>query len=164
VHALLGDVAGVGTGIVTAGIRVRAAAVNIFPDVSGPCVLALGCNVAVVGTGHATAGILGRTAAVDGRAAAMDVFADICGPCAPTLGCTRRTAVQKFANWSGDACMLAMSLRWAKLRWRCGGIVLTCVRLCLAVVWVSQLSGVCGGVVNASRCNEICFKCKLLMR
>jgi len=94
----LGDVAGVGTGIAAAGIRVRVLAVDIFADICGPCALVLGCDVAGVGTGNATAGILGCAAAVDGRAAALDVFADICGPCALTLGCTRQTAVQKFAN------------------------------------------------------------------
>jgi len=96
VHALLGDVAGVGTGIAAAGIRVRAAAVNIFADVCGPCALALGCEVVGDGTGNATAGILGR--AVDGRVAVVEVFADISVPCALTLGCTRQTSVQKIAN------------------------------------------------------------------
>ena len=59
--------------------------------------------------------------------------------------------------------MLALSLHWAKLRQMCGGIAHACVRLYLAVVWVSQL-GVCGGVMNASRCNELCFECELLLR
>ena len=97
-RALLGDVAGVGTGIAAAGIRVRAAAVDIFAKVCGPCTLELGCDVAGVVTGNATVGILGRATAVDGSAAAVDVFADLCGPCALTLGCTRQMVVQKFAN------------------------------------------------------------------
>jgi len=59
--------------------------------------------------------------------------------------------------------MRALSLRGVKLRQICGGVAHACVQLCLAVVWVSQLD-VCGGVVNASCCDEICFKCKLLMR
>ena len=94
VHALLGDVAGAGTGITTAGICGRAVAVDIFAE--GPCALALGCDVTGVGTGNATAGILGR--AVDGRVAVVEVFADISVPCALTLGCTRQTSVQKIAN------------------------------------------------------------------
>jgi len=59
--------------------------------------------------------------------------------------------------------MLALSLRWAKLSRMCGGIAHACVRFYLAVVWVSQL-GVCGDVMNASRCNEICFECEPLLR
>jgi len=69
-------------------------------------------DVAGIGTGNVAAGIHGRTTAVD-------VFANVCGPCAFALGCMRRTAVQEFADWSRDLCMLALSLRWAKLRWMC---------------------------------------------
>ena len=86
-HALLGDVAGAGTGITTAGICGRAVAVDIFAE--GPCALALGCDVTGVGTGNTTVVILGHAAAVDGHATTVDVFADICDLFALTLGCTR---------------------------------------------------------------------------
>jgi len=69
-------------------------------------------DVAGISTGNVAAGIHGRTTAVD-------VFANVCGPCAFALGCMRRTAVQEFADWSRDLCMLALSLRWTKLRWMC---------------------------------------------
>jgi len=124
---------------------------------------------------HTIVGILGDVAGVSadnaaagirGRAAAVNIFTNVCGPRALALGCMRQTAVQEFADWSGNACsgcMPALRLRWAELPRMCGSIAHACVQSRLHVVWVSQL-GVCGGVVNASRCNEMCFECKLLLR
>ena len=113
-------------------------------------------DVAGVSTFNAAAGILGR-------AAAAGIFADACGLCAPVLDHTREMVFQKFTNWSGNARVLALILRWAKLRRVCGCVAHACVLSCLAVVRVSQ-HGVCGGAINASRCDEKCFECELLLR
>ena len=115
-------------GAADAIVRACTITVGVFMDTSAGIldVAADILDVAGVCTGNAAVGIRGCTTNAG-------VFVDVCGLCA--LGRARQyLVVQIFANWSGNVCMLALSLRWAKLRWISGGIAHACVRLCLVVV------------------------------